>query len=948
MANAFSMLGLVLKRLRHNLGLTASAMVGMAAILTIAVCVPIFADAVSGNVLRNQLTQLRANTNLQLFSLRLVYQEKSPQSMLDVDKVEAITRFLKEQFQADLGLPLDQVVTDVQTGNMVVTDLTHRWPEAANSPLGQWDFLIHEMLPQHAQIAEGKWPDPDSGSSGPIQIAVPLTMADEMLLKIGDHFLMDNLEVEVVGFWNVTDLHDPFWYTNPNSTYSHSVWVPMETYLARVKPAVSQPVQEVTWYLSVNNERIQFQQASQYLYGLTRLNVDLKRLVEGIQDYNSPLEALEAYQKRADSLATLFYVVGSPMLVLALIFIGLTARISVQQYENETAILRARGTSRIEIMLLNLVETIMLFVLVIPLSLAFGWLAANVMNQTVSFLQFTTRQSYALSLGGLNVPVLAAGALIIAGARFLPVISASRVTVLRVKQDQSRGSQKPFWERFYLDFLLLLPGLYAFFTLKGWTKPAQFLSQLEISSDQQFRDPLLFVAPALFAIALSMVIVRFIPLIVRLLAAIANRLPGAWAYLSLQQIARRSQDHSSALLLIIIALALSIFTVSTARTLDRWLYDSEYYKVGADMAVKEYIATNTSSAASGSENSAGQAQLMESFLTVEEHRALPGVTGAARVGKYDATFSSGRGETACSIIGVDRIDFVQTAFFRDDFANENLGALMNALGSNLDGVLVPNQVMLKNGIALGDQLSMSITVGTAKYNREMFVVGSYDYFPTVFPKDKPALIANLESIFNYPEDVEGYQMWLSLKPDADIHTVIDEIAEGIGNKQAVITLTGDAADAVSAGQDKPERMGLFGILNVGFFATGLMPGIGFLIYSYAALRRRFIQLGILQAIGLSVRQLIASLVTEQVILMGLAILSGAAIGLVTSMLFVPFMQTGATPGAPVPPFQVIIGWAEAGWLSLGFGLVLSLTMAGTIIYLASLKVFQAVKLGETL
>jgi putative ABC transport system permease protein len=164
----------------------------------------------------------------------------------------------------------------------------------------------------------------------------------------------------------------------------------------------------------------------------------------------------------------------------------------------------------------------------------------------------------------------------------------------------------------------------------------------------------------------------------------------------------------------------------------------------------------------------------------------------------------------------------------------------------------------------------------------------------------------------------------------------------------VVKVDGDAADAVIAGQDKPERMGLFGILNVGFFATGLMPGIGFLIYSYASLRQRFIQLGILQAIGLSIRQLIASLVSEQVILMGLAILSGAAIGLLTSVLFVPFLQTGATPGAPVPPFQVIIGWAEAGWLSLGFGLVLSLTMFGTIVYLARLKVFQAVKLGETL
>jgi len=141
---------------------------------------------------------------------------------------------------------------------------------------------------------------------------------------------------------------------------------------------------------------------------------------------------------------------------------------------------------------------------------------------------------------------------------------------------------------------------------------------------------------------------------------------------------------------------------------------------------------------------------------------------------------------------------------------------------------------------------------------------------------------------------------------------------------------------------------LFGILNVGFIATGLMPGIGFVLYSYASLRRRFIQLGILQAIGLSVKQLIGYLVSEQFLLMGIAISCGAAIGLLTCYIFVPFLQVGAAPGVQVPPFKVLIGWEEAGWLSLGFSAVLFLTIVGTVAYLARLKVFQAVKMGETL
>ena len=130
--------------------------------------------------------------------------------------------------------------------------------------------------------------------------------------------------------------------------------------------------------------------------------------------------------------------------------------------------------------------------------------------------------------------------------------------------------------------------------------------------------------------------------------------------------------------------------------------------------------------------------------------------------------------------------------------------------------------------------------------------------------------------------------------------------------------------------------------------TGLMPGIGFVLYSYASLRRRFIQLGILQAIGLSMRHLIGYLASEQFLLMGVAILGGASIGLISSYLFVPFLQVGAAGGSPVPPFEVQIGWVESGVISFIFFLVLLSTMIGTISYLLRMKVFQAVKMGETL
>ncbi len=777
MLTLFSMLQLVFKRLWHNLGLSASTLVGMIAILTVAVCVPIFSHAISSEVLHQQLLEIKGDTNRQLFSLRLNYQEKGFTSLLDLDKARTITNFLKDQIPAEMNLPVERVVVDIRAGALVVTDLTGRWPEGKNAPMGRWSFLLQDDLPSHATILEGAWPDPEPKTGGPIQAAVPEAMADEMLLKIGDHFLLSTLEVELTGFYRINDLRDPIWFTNPETDYSRTLWVNESTYQARIRPATEQPIGEASWYVIINNDDVHFQRASDYLRGLVRLDASLKKIVDGLSITYTPAKALEAYEQRADALTTLFYVVGSPMIVLALIFIGLTARIAVQQVENETATLRARGASPFEILLLNLAETVLLLLIALPLSIGSGWWAANLMGNTLSFLQFTDRSAFSFSLDGINLSMLGLALGVILVARFMPAVSGSRINVLKVKQEQSRGSPKPIWERFYLDFLLLIPGGYAFFVLKGWSKPAQFLTQLPIATDSQFRDPLLFVAPALFAIALCMVMVRMIPLLVRLLAALVERLHGVTAYLSLQQIARRSQDHSSALLLIMISLSLAIFTISTAKTLDRWLYDSEYYKVGADISLQEYLlpASAAGSGGEGGPAASGSTQMIESFLTLEEHMALPGVDHATRFGKYTCTFSYGRGDQACAVIGVDRLEFPMTAFFRDDFTQDSLGSLMNALGSNLSGVVFPAALMQKSGVAVGDKIALSVAVGTQKYDREFLVVGSYDYFPTVFPKDKPTLITNLESIFNYPEDVEDYQVWLKLDPRRRCSHILTDI-----------------------------------------------------------------------------------------------------------------------------------------------------------------------------
>src|SRR6185503_18434548 len=116
---------------------------------------------------------------------------------------------------------------------------------------------------------------------------------------------------------------------------------------------------------------------------------DLQTLLPKARVDYSPLDELKAYDARRLSLTVLFYAAGAPLVLLALIFIGLTASIALQQLEQETTTLRGRGVTLTQVFGLNLAESGVMIGLSLPFALAVGWQAAIAMGHTTLFLQFT-------------------------------------------------------------------------------------------------------------------------------------------------------------------------------------------------------------------------------------------------------------------------------------------------------------------------------------------------------------------------------------------------------------------------------------------------------------------------------------------------------------------------------------------------------------------------------
>ena len=138
------------------------------------------------------------------------------------------------------------------------------------------------------------------------------------------------------------------------------------------------------------------------------------------------------------------------------------------------------------------------------------------------------------------------------------------------------------------------------------------------------------------------------------------------------------------------------------------------------------------------------------------------------------------------------------------------------------------------------------------------------------------------------------------------------------------------------------------MLSAGFIASALMTALGFLLYALFSFRRRFIEMGMLRAIGLSVRQMIGLLASElaSLILLGMSV--GTLLGVIASRLFVPFLKMGATTEALYPPFQIQIAWLSIFEIYFLLAALFLAALGVLVPLLMRMKIFQAIKLGEAI
>ena len=621
---------LSLRHLTSRLGLSFLALVGILLAVGLLSSAGFFAQAVDRVILNQELAELSAATNRPAFSTR-VYFFPSSRARMGVQTAERAGNSLGNTMAAEIGLPVARRDLQVESGSLAL--LPHaddnRYQQSKDY-LSSVNVVYVEGVEPHLNVLEGE-PFVTAGSSQDVlDVWMHTYLADRMGVSPGEEFQLslnasiEGIPVRIAGIWQAADPANLFWFNPPDTKLRDALLVNRESYMVQIEPMINSRARFVSWHIRLDDSQLNPKYALEYANGYERGMAIIDKYLPGANLDISALDPLREFVARNTTLTIQLLGFNVPALGFLVYFLIMISAIIARWQQRETAILVSRGLSTSGVLSMVVMEEFVLFILGVPLGIGFGMLIARFMGYTVSFLSFTFREPIPVSFQGLNWYLIAAGLMVALMARTIPAWRAARTSI--VQQERDRFAQIPFWQRAYLDVLLIAPTWYAYDQLANQGTLAAMVQE---RTADLFSDPLLILVPALFVLTASLLVMRVFPWLMRILDWGASRTNLLTFHLALRQLGRYSQRYINPLLLVVVCLALGIYTYSMALSLDQWLIDRVRYSVGADVTFEPIPAADGGPGGGGIITESGI------FIpTVDEFTNLPGIMAAARVGEY--------------------------------------------------------------------------------------------------------------------------------------------------------------------------------------------------------------------------------------------------------------------------------------------------------------------------
>ena len=659
----------IARRTMANWQLMSTVIVGVLLASSIMAGAIIYFDALRELALKNSLAQISVNeTNIALKS------DRGPTTYAERDKV---ARETERQVDARVAWMLRDRATGVKTATFFLSEVG--WEATVDSDSPRAFFGNLPGLPDHATIEAGGRPASDtpaevSGGIPTIEALVPADAAADMGARVGDRFSAvpywsdsaPYIHVAITGIFTPNDPNDEYWHLNDRifkaataETFRTLPFYVTETaYYETLGETFNQMDSVYGWLLMVDAGKLN---ANNSRFAYANIEAMEDRLSANLFSYRQITEldeALYEYDLRLFFSKLPMFVILVLISVVILYYVITLSSLVVEQQRGEIVLLKSRGASSAQVLSVYALEGLTIAILA---TVAAPFLAATV----ISLLGFTPAFSDLSGGDRLNILISpnaylmsAFGGLLSFAALMIPAFQASGMSVTTFRQQSARPYTQPFYQRYYLDVLLLIIGVILLrqLTEQGSVVAVGIFGELAV-------DQILLAVPAVILVASALVLLRLFPLFMRISSALLSSFLSAGLVLGIWQMARNPTHYARLSLMLILMAGLGIFAASFGGTLQRNFEERALYDTGADIRVRGMLPGNEGPTSSirGS------------------YEDLPSVENVSLAFRGFGTDLSKLFADSYTMFAVEGDRIKDTGWFRDDFSGVPMEEMLTSL-----------------------------------------------------------------------------------------------------------------------------------------------------------------------------------------------------------------------------------------------------------------------------
>ena len=552
-------------------------------------------------------------------------------------------------------------------------------PEGSGQTLVGADGYVYfqEGFQEHARLVDGRWPQDtareDAEGTLHVEAVVGLDIASRGLrLGTGSKAFLaplgpganDRIVVEVVGVAAPADPEAPYWFGDLSrfrvETDGVSVFVPFyvseQVFFEGAGRRYPMLLASYSWYVALDLASLRPESVPRIERAREALESEINRAFPRSLALSALGGVIEDYKRDLAFARVPLFLFATLVAGVVLYYLVLVVHFLSQSRASEIGLLRGRGASRLQIgVLLGLAEGMLVALPGAVGGPLLGWTIARMLPAGDPGLV-----TVSVPLTATPFIVGAAGALVTAVLflAFNSWTSGQKIISLLWERGQTAGGEGRL--RYAIDLMVLSAVGLVWWQIRG---RGGFLAE-ELLGEGLEIDLSLLLGPVLALVAAGIILVRLLPIILRLLGAALSMLHWPWLGHALTRLARNSLSWSALAVLLAVATALAIFGATLNTSLGDSRASQARYAVGGDVVVADWKSLGLP-------------------LSPEEQREMltapPGVEEVTPVLRGSMALGGRSGSVDVSLVAVDPDAAQQATWFREDFADTSLDELFRPL-----------------------------------------------------------------------------------------------------------------------------------------------------------------------------------------------------------------------------------------------------------------------------